>query len=179
VIGTHPVARQVPFFRKFDDKTNSMPDTRKHRGPHPNDKELFRPKVIPAMQEAVAEYSWLLSHDYPPKAGLKLVGDKFQFKKRQLNAIQRSACSDDSLSYRKEHKTPVHALKEKEIGIDTYNLLITIESALSKGYLFIGRDGCYRDLSSVHGTYRRVEGTFPALERIGLTLEQLQPKTVH
>jgi hypothetical protein len=28
----------------------------------------------------------------------------------------------------------------------------------------IGRDGCCRDMASVHGTYRRVEETRPALE---------------
>ncbi len=155
-----------------------MPDTRQHRGPHPNDRKIFRSAVIPQLQTAVAEYSWLLTHDYPPKAALKLVGDKFQFKKRQLSAIRRSACSDQSLRYRQSHKVPINKLSGASIGIDAYNLLITIESALSHGFLFIGRDQCYRDLSSVHGTYRRVEETFPALQLIGETLETLKVSEV-
>jgi hypothetical protein len=28
----------------------------------------------------------------------------------------------------------------------------------------MGRDGCYRDMASVHGTYRKVEETRPALD---------------
>jgi len=54
----------------------------------------------------------------------------------------------------------------RSLGIDGYNLLITIESALSDGLILIGRDGCYRDLASVHGTYRKVGETVPAVEMI-------------
>ena len=45
------------------------------------------------------------------------------------------------------------------MGIDGFNVLITIESALSGGVVVVGRDGCYRDLASVHGTYRKVAET--------------------
>jgi hypothetical protein len=54
----------------------------------------------------------------------------------------------------------------KSLGIDGYNLLITIESALSGALILVGRDGCHRDLASVHGTYRKVEETKPALDLI-------------
>ncbi len=54
----------------------------------------------------------------------------------------------------------------RPLGVDGYNLLITIESALSGGVILIGRDGCYRDLASVHGTYRKVEETIPAVKLI-------------
>ena len=64
-------------------------------------------------------------------------------------------------------------LKGKKLFIDGYNLLITIESALSGGFIFVGRDGCYRDLASVHGTYRRVEETLPAIMTIGKSLMEL------
>ena len=51
--------------------------------------------------------------------------------------------------------------------------MITIESALSDGTLLLSRDGCYRDLASIHGSYKRVEETIPALELIGQTLKEL------
>src|SRR6266404_1471952 len=43
--------------------------------------------------------------------------------------------------------------------IDGFNLILTLESALGGGVMLVGRDGCYRDMASVHGTYRRVEET--------------------
>ena len=62
--------------------------------------------------------------------------------------------------------TTLKASAGQPIGIDGYNLLITIESALSGGLILVGRDGCCRDLASVHGTYRKVEETKPAVELI-------------
>jgi len=39
--------------------------------------------------------------------------------------------------------------------------------------VLVGRDGSYRDLAGVHGTYRRVEETRPAVALLGATLAAL------
>ena len=70
------------------------------------------------------------------------------------------------------------AMAGKEIIIDGFNLIITIEAALSGGILIHGRDGCIRDLSSVHGSYRSVNETDQAISLIGTALEDLRPKSV-
>ena len=62
--------------------------------------------------------------------------------------------------------TTTAACRGKPIGIDGYNLLITIESALSGALILVGRDGCYRDLASIHGTYRKVQETTVAVDLI-------------
>ncbi len=41
-----------------------MPDHRAHRGPHPDDAELFRADAIPRLRAAVADLSWLLGRGY-------------------------------------------------------------------------------------------------------------------
>ena len=56
------------------------------------------------------------------------------------------------------------------IEIDGYNVLTTIEAALSGGVLLLARDGAFRDMASMHGSYRKVDETQPALELIGQTL---------
>ena len=56
------------------------------------------------------------------------------------------------------------------IEIDGYNVLTTIEAALSGGVLLLARDGALRDMASMHGSYRKVDETQPALELIGQTL---------
>jgi hypothetical protein len=53
-------------------------------------------------------------------------------------------------------------------------LLILLESALSGAYLFQGRDGLYRDISSVHGSYKRVMQTEEAIIMVGKELRELQ-----
>lgn len=150
-----------------------MPDTREHRGPHPDDRELFAPAVLPRLREALADFSMLLTKGYADRSSLKLVGDRFNLTQRQRLAIMRAACSDQQLQSRRAHLVAVDALAGQPIAIDGYNLLITIEAALSGGLIFRGRDGCFRDLASIHGTYRKVEETIPAIQLIGDLLMEI------
>ena len=151
-----------------------MPDTREHRGPHPKDAKLFDPAATEQLQLAVADYSMLLTKGYAPTSSLKLVGDKFALTQRQRLAIMRAGCSDQQLQYRNQHHIDIEKIADRPIAIDGYNLLITTEAAMSGGCIFLGRDGCYRDLASIHGTYRRVTETIPAIELIGRFLEEKQ-----
>lgn len=144
----------------------AVPDKRRHRGRHPTDVRLFSDKCVPKLQSAVAELSWLLTRGYGETAALKLVGDHHDLIARQRAAVMRCACSDASLEGRRRRQADPAACSGKAIAIDGYNLLITVESALSGGAVLVGRDGCYRDLASVHGTYRKVEETVPALTLI-------------
>ncbi len=153
-----------------------MPDKRKHRGAHPQDGSLFCRENIPALRQAAADYSLLLTKGYPQNAALKLVGDKFELTERQRLAVMRSSCSDARLAGRLIRQLQSAQLAGRDILIDGYNVLITIESAISSGFLFIGRDGCLRDLAGLHGTYRKVNETIPAIELINKALAELNVK---
>jgi hypothetical protein len=150
-----------------------MPDSRRHRGRHPEDGTLFAPTVVPRLRDAVADLSFLMGRGYAEKSAVKLVGDRYSLGERQRLAVLRGSCSDASLGLRRSREVPVEALRGRELLVDGYNLLITVEAALSDGIIFVGRDGCYRDLASVHGTYRRVEETLPAITAIGRELAGL------
>jgi hypothetical protein len=50
------------------------------------------------------------------------------------------------------------------------NQIITIEAALAGGLLLRGHDGAWRDLASIHGTYRAMQETATTLEAIGCWL---------
>lgn len=151
-----------------------MPDARCHRGPHPDDVRLFAPDAIADLRQATADLSLLLSRGYPLKSALGLVGNRFRLTTRQRIAVGRSACSDSQVQGRRTRCVGVTQLAGQRLAIDGYNLLITIEAALSGGVLFVGRDGCVRDLASVHGTYRRVTETAAALHLIADALIHLE-----
>ena len=155
-----------------------MPDTRSHRGPAPNDDRLFDHAAADKLTRAVADYSLLLTKGYAEVSALKLVGDRFSLTQRQRLAVMRSACSDRQLSLRKEHQIDIPTLSSEQVAVDGYNLLITIEAAISGGFIFVGRDGCCRDLASIHGTYRKVCETLPALELIVDFVNSLKPAAV-
>ena len=154
------------------------PDIRKHRGAHPEDRKLFADDQIPALRAAVGDLSWLLTRDYTMKGALKLVGDKYALTERQRLAISRAACSDQSRELRTRRQIMIDDARNSEWIVDGFNLIITIEAALSGGLLMSCRDGCIRDLSSVHGSYRSVDETGVALKLIGESLETLRAISV-
>ena len=156
-----------------------MPDQRHHRGPHPEDARLFGADQWPTLQTAVADLSWLLTKEYAIASSLKLVGDRFQLDERQRKAVLRSACSDQALARRRQRLVPLTALAGMTLWIDGFNLLTTLEAALSGGVLLAGRDGSYRDMASMHGSYRKVEETVPAVELVGNFLAALGVTACH
>jgi hypothetical protein len=147
-----------------------MPDRRTHRGPHPDDERLFAESELPRLREAMADYVMLMSRGYAQPSTLKLVGDRFELSQRQRVALMRAGCTEEQKGRRASARLPLKRLTGNEIAIDGYNVLITIESALSGGVLIRGIDGCIRDLASVHGTYRHVTETGPAMELVGSVL---------
>jgi hypothetical protein len=151
-----------------------MPDKRTHRGPHPEDAKLFAPEAIGDLRLALADYAMLLTKGYAQKSSLKLVGDKFSLTERQRLALMRSACSDEQVASRSSRRIPIEAIAGQRIALDGYNVLITIEAAISAGVIFRGRDDCFRDLASIHGTYRKVTETIPAVELIGEFLKEVR-----
>jgi len=152
-----------------------VPDRRQHRGPHPHDRQLFDTPVVPRLQAAVHDLSWLLSRGYAVVSSTKLVGDRYQLDARQRLAVARCACSDQQLARRRARQVSAQAVQGSELWLDGYNVLTTIEAAISGGVILAARDGCFRDMASMHGSYRNVQETLPALTMLG---EQLQLRGV-
>ncbi|GAL84422.1 hypothetical protein MYP_1650 [Sporocytophaga myxococcoides] len=155
-----------------------MPDKRKHRGAHPNDESNFNETKLPDLRNAVEDLSWLLSKKYNEASSLKLVGDRYRLNFRQQMAVRRSCCSLDSLKHRLSMQKSAASLKNADLFIDGFNTLITIESFYSGACLFIGMDGCIRDLASIHGSYKKVMETPEALSQISSFLWNFKPKSV-
>jgi hypothetical protein len=64
-------------------------------------------------------------------------------------------------------RSPCGALAGQPLELDGYNVLTTVEAALAGGVILAACDGTFRDMASMHGSFRRVEETRPALELIG------------
>jgi hypothetical protein len=150
-----------------------LPDARAHRGPDPRDRDAFGPGALPALRAAVAELSWLLTRGYAQPSSLKLVGDRWSLTERQRMAVLRCACPDPARARRLRHEVRAADVSGRPLAIDGFNVLTTVEAALGGAVVLVGRDGSYRDLAGVHGTYRKVEETLPAVLRVGDVLTAL------
>lgn len=152
-----------------------MPDKRKHRGPAPDDPKLFSAELEDTLRTAARDFCWLLDRGYPDRAALKLVGDRFDLRERQRTGIRRASCSADQAQGRTRKQVDCRG---QRLAIDGFNVLTTVESALA-GALVLGcRDGTDRDLASMHGTYRQVHETRPAVEAVGRALAAQGPAEV-
>lgn len=148
------------------------------RGPHSGDADLFAPHQLPRLRQAVGELSWLLERRYSPGAALELVGDHHQLTKRQRDAVRRCACGPSARRQRRAQAVKVGGLRGQRLAIDGFNVLITVESGLAGAPILLGCDGAYRDLSSVHGSYRRASTTAAAVEALGSVLMGAAPAQV-
>jgi hypothetical protein len=154
-----------------------MPDRRRHRGPHPEDAILFgQPESVQKLRIAAGDLAWLLGRRYALEAALTLVGNRYQLRQRQRQALSRAVAAPTIARARRQRHVLRAALARERLQIDALNQIITIEAALAGGLLLRGHDGALRDLSSIHGTYRAMQETSPTLEAIGnwLTLYGVQ-----
>jgi hypothetical protein len=79
----------------------------------------------------------------------------------------RCVCTDEARTLRLSKQASPADVAASTIRIDGYNLLTTIEAALGGGVVLAGRDTLYRDIAGLHGTWRRVQETIPALRLAG------------
>lgn len=154
-----------------------MPTPRRHRGPHPEDARLFAPARLPGLRRAAEELSYLLGRGYPAQSALRAVGDHHQLDARQRLALQRTQCGDGVRDARLARRLEPAAVRGQALQVDGFNLVITLEVALSGGLLLRGREGALRDLAGLRGSYRLVQETERALELLDQALGALAPSS--
>ncbi|WBV52061.1 DUF434 domain-containing protein [Chryseobacterium gambrini] len=145
----------------------------RNRGKNTGDDALFgSAKQLEKMKSAVQDMQYLLSRNYAEKASSELVGNHYRLKTRQIQAVRGASASETQLQNRKSKQLEISELKTKTIYLDGFNVLILLESLLSGAYIFEGTDGCFRDLSGVFGTYKRVNQTQKAIELVASFLHK-------
>jgi hypothetical protein len=154
-----------------------VPDRRTHRGADPQDAKLFSAGAVSQLLAATSDLSWLYERGYSQVSALKLVGDRYALTQRQRAALLRCACAETTALARRARRVSRAQLAGAGLCIDGFNVLTTLEVALSGGVVLIGRDGCARDIAGVHGSYRQVQETGPALELLAKLTVALHVRT--
>jgi len=141
----------------------------KNRGKEAHDDACFgNPKQRQKIGEAIIDLSHLLSRGYAEKSSLLLVGNRYRLNARQQKAVQGMSASVEQCKFRNNSTLMAEDLEGQDLIIDGFNVIILLESFLSEAYVFKGVDGFYRDLSSVHGTYKKVQQTVRVIELIAV-----------
>ena len=129
------------------------------RGFELQDKINFSKIVLPVLSSAADDLEYLLGRGYAINAALSLVGNHYQLTKRQRTAVRRVTDNKDAYVKRKRKQVSHSELCNKHLFVDGFNLLITLETALSGSLVLLSRDGTVRDLAGLRGTYRIIDKT--------------------
>jgi len=136
------------------------------------DISLWKPKDL---QKAAEDFRYLLNRGYPRKGALELVGNRYQLIAYQRHLLHRGVFSDADAKSRRMRKISIKEIRGKDVVIDGYNVLITIEAGLSGRPLTFGDDGFVRDISGLSGNFRKTERTEEALQLVLHALKTMKP----
>lgn len=126
------------------------------RGYVPEDERDFADKALPLLQRGLSDVHELLNRGYPAKNAAVFVGNRYQLSERQRLAIVRAACADEKALLRREKQ---RFAASGRVQADGFNIIITLECALSGTTVYRCMDGTVRDLAAMRGTYRILECT--------------------
>jgi hypothetical protein len=128
------------------------------------------------LQEAAEDFRYLLNRGYPRKASLELVGNRYQLISEERQLLHRGVFSDAASTSRRKRKVPAGKIRDKDLAIDGYNVIITIEAGLAGGPLVLGDDGFIRDISGLSGNFKKTQVTEEALELIFDVIKKVSPR---
>ena len=148
------------------------------RGYVPEDERNFSPSAMKVLRTASGHAEYLINEGYDLKQAVTFVGNHFLLSERQRLSVMRSVATRAQLEDRENKRVPVTELSGKDIWIDGFNTIITLEVLESDSILFECMDGTIRDLAALRGTYRIIPETRLAVNSLFSLLENLQVSKV-
>jgi hypothetical protein len=127
---------------------------------------------------AIEDFRYLKNRNYPDRAALKLVSDHHRLTAIERNCLFRAVFSASDSRKREAKLVTAEHVAGRALGVDWYNVLITVESYLKGFPVFISDDGLVRDSSGVHGSYKAGKITERGTTEILRVLAALQPKRI-
>jgi hypothetical protein len=128
------------------------------------------------LQTAAADFIYLLDRGYPRRAGLQLVGNRYNLDALHREVLHRGVFARKEAGERRDRLVEVERLVDFKLLVDGHNVLITVESALAGRLLIAANDGVIRDVAGVSHRYRISTLTNEAIDTIFQILQKYPPK---
>lgn len=117
-----------------------------------------------------------MNRGYPKKSALNFVSNHYRLSLDERNILARVVFPTTVAEQRKSKLIGLNDLRGELVGIDGYNVLITVESVIYCHPLFLCDDGVLRDVRAIFGRYRMGEHTRRSLEAIIDVLSEIKPR---
>ena len=136
------------------------------RGYVPDDGRNFSPEGILLMRTASRHISYLINEGYDLRQTTTFVGNHFLLSERQRLAVMRSLATSEQLADRERKRIEAPELSGREVWVDGFNTIITLEVLCCDSILLDCMDGTVRDLAALRGTYRIIPETKDAVRML-------------
>ena len=144
------------------------------RGYVPDDERNFSLESIEKLRVASRHVLYLINEGYDLKQASTFVGNHFLLSERQRLAVMRSLATAEQLAMRKAKLLTAAEAAGRDVWIDGFNTVITLEVLKCDSILFSCMDGTVRDLASLRGTYRIIPETESAVRLLFDSLAEME-----
>ncbi|MCS7132066.1 MAG: DUF434 domain-containing protein [Hadesarchaea archaeon] len=127
---------------------------------------------------AVKDLRYLLNQGYPRESAVNFVSNHYRLPLSQRHLLARCVFSDAEAAVSRAKAVDMTGVQGKTLGVDGYNVLITVESILTGKPIIMCDDGYVRDLRAIFGKYRKSSATPKALEIVIATIAEARPSEV-
>ena len=127
---------------------------------------------------AIYDLRYLLDHGYPRGSAVNFVSNHYRLPLRERHLLARCVFSRREAAEHRRKIVGVRAVGGRSLGVDGYNVIITIESILTGKQVVRCDDGFVRDLRAIFGKYRASKVTERAVEEVLKVVAKAKPSKV-
>lgn len=135
-------------------------------------------EILRRLEAPLLDIRYLLDRKYPKKSAITYVSNRYGLTKDERNILTRIACEKDISNNRKRKIVSIEFIRDKNLFIDGYNVLITVESLILGYPVFLCDDGILKDVRSLFRRYKIGFMTKEALSMIEMITSKHTPKEI-
>jgi hypothetical protein len=128
--------------------------------------------------EAINDLRYLLDRGYPRESAVNFVSNHYRLNLDTRHLLARCVFSKREAAENLRKAVGASHVKDKRLGVDGYNVLITLESILSEKQVVRCDDGYIRDLRAIFGKYRATRAAAGAVSALIGAITKARPKDV-
>ncbi len=128
--------------------------------------------------DTVRDLRYLLNQGYPRDSAVNFVANHYRLPLNQRHLLARCVFSRREVAKHRRKSVGASAVRGKRLGVDGYNVLITLESILTRKRVVRCDDGYVRDLRAIFGKYRVSPATSRALTELLRIIVRAKPSQV-
>lgn len=130
------------------------------------------------ISDAVRDLRYMLDQGYPRDSAVNFVANHYRLPLNQRHLLARCVFSRREVAKHRRKSVRASAVRGKHLGVDGYNVLITLESILTLKQVVRCDDGYIRDLRAIFGKYRVSPATPRALTELLRIIALAKPSYV-